>query len=476
MNLLKSITLLSAVSLVAACGSDSDEKAPVVNAPDTYNYPSQIDGEESVSHSGQASRHLLINELKALIGSDDLQAGLTEAEALAKLNKVYALGTSEDEFEDNLTAINVYDGTQGATPVSITPSVDGDILIQADFSAVSGDKNLKGKMAGQDNDLTNAFIGWDVTISGDQTDNDRPDLLVQEWFAVIAELAADGDADTKYLGTSTIGVEGLDYQQLVQKFLLGAVTYSQAAEDYLKADKGLVKQNSSADKEGKNYTSLEHQWDEGYGYFGASHDYNSRTDAELKAAYDFDTNGDTEIDLYSEYSYGHSINAVKRDLGSADYAATDFSKAAMDAFLNGRQLIQDNFGTDPEGASYHKYLVGYAETALDNWENAVAATVIHYINDTIADLQSLDTQDVATDEDIAKHWSEMKGFALGLQFSSVAQISHGDLETVLNKMGEAPVADENDLDAIDAYIAELASARDMMQAAYGFDADTVANW
>ena len=475
MKLIKGIALLSSAAVLTGCflddSDDDGEQAPVVNAPVNYEFTSKIDSYSSVSHSGQASRHILINELKALIGSDDLQ-GLSEADALAKLNKVYSLGTKDSDSEENLTEVNVYTDAVEATPISITPTVGTDELIQMDFSAISGDKNLEGKIAGQDNDLTNSFIGWDVAISGAETDNDRPNLLIKEWFAIIAELAADGDANTKYLGTSTIGTEGVDYQQLVQKFLLGAVTYSQAAEDYLKADKGLVKQNNMGDKDGaKNYTSLEHQWDEGFGYFGAAHDFNSRTDAEVKAAYDFDTNSDGDIDLYSEYSFGHSINAVKRDLGAE--VAVDFSKAAMDAFLNGRQLIQDNFGTDPEGSSYHKYLVGYAETALNNWENAVAATVIHYINDTVADLKTLDTAAPASAADIAKHWSEMKGFALGLQFSPVAQISHADLKTVLDQMAEAPVTN---LAGVDIYIADLESARATMQAAYGFNATNVANW
>lgn len=487
MKLIKGIALLSSAAVLSGCfldDSDDGEQAPVVNAPANYEFTSKIDSNSSVSHSGQASRHLLINELKALIGSDELQNSASAADALAKLNKVYSLGTKDSDTENNLAEVNVYTDAAEATPISITPTKagDGEVLNKVDFSAISGDKNLEGKIAGQDNDLTNEFIGWDVTISGDQTDNDRPNLLVKEWFAIIAELAADGDANTKYLGTDSIGIEGVDYQQLVQKFLLGAVTYSQAAEDYLKASKGLMKQNSESDNLAefesgedqslKSYTSLEHQWDEGFGYFGAAHDFNSRTDAEVKAAYDFDTNEDGKIDLYSEYSYGHSINAVKRDLGAE--VAVDFSKAAMDAFLNGRQLIQDNFGTDPvQGSGYQKYLAQYAETALDNWENAVAATVVHYINDTVADLKTLDTAAPASAADIAKHWSEMKGFALGLQFSPVAQISHADLEIVLNKMAEAPVTS---LAGVDAYIADLESARATMQSAYGFDATNVANW
>jgi hypothetical protein len=472
MILIKGLALVTAASLLVACGSDNDksEQTPDVNALATYTFASKIDnGVSSVSYSGQGTRHVLINELKALIGSDALQAVASKEEALDMLNQVYLVGTKGSDTVFSLAEENLYTGDQTATPVSITPSEPNtNTLAQADFSVLSGDKNLKGKLAGQDNDLTQAFIGWEITLTGEQTDNDKPDLLIQQWFDAIADLAIDGDVETRFVGDN-----GLDYQQLVQKFLLGAVTYSQAADDYLKPTKGLIKQNSIGDKDGeKMYTSLEHQWDEGFGYFGASQDYNSRTDAEIKAAADFDTNGDTEIDLYAEYSFGHSINAVKRDLGAE--VATDFSKAAMDAFLNGRQLIQDNFGTDPvDGSGYHTYLSENAETALNNWENAIAATVIHYINDVITETQTIGSQAEMTLAGRAKHWAEMKGFALSLQFSPVSQINTEDLTAVLNAMGEAPVASINQ---VAASVTNLEDARAIMQSAYGFDATNVTNW
>jgi len=478
MKLIKGVALLSAVGMLAACGSDSDEEqAPEVNPPATYSFDSVIDESgSSVSYSGQATRQLLIADLKALISTDDLynvsQDASGKAEVVERLNKMYEVGTSEVIGKTNLADENVFTEATEATPTSI--SVGDGLTLDAnldDYAEFSGDKNLKSKIAGQDNDLTNTFIGWDITLEAGQTENDKPNLLIQEWFNAIGDLATDNDNATQY-----VSAEGLDYQQLIQKFLLGAVTYSQAAEDYLKATKGLVKQNSEGDKDGaKNYTSLEHQWDEGFGYFGAQRDYNLRTDAEVKAAYEFDTNGDNEIDLYSEYSFGHAINAVKRDSG-AQSGDVDFSKKAMDAFLAGRQLIQDNFGTDPvEGEGYHKYLAQYAETALNNWENAIAATVIHYINDYTADIASLsNAQEDASFADIAKHWSEMKGFALSLQFSPVAQISMEDLTTVHELMGQQPVTEAGL--AADDYLEDLDQARDILQAAYGFSDTNVENW
>ena len=149
----------------------------------------------------------------------------------------------------------------------------------------------------------------------------------------------------------------------------------------------------------------------------------------------------------------------------------------MKAFIAGRQLIQDNIGTNPKTEAdvyvdYHAQLVDHAETALGAWEKAIAATVVHYVNDTIADLDNVGT-DAENLEDLAKHWSELKGFALSLQFSGVSIISRDDLIAIHSKIGEAPELDVAD---IPTYVAGLEDILDIMQEAYGFDADVVASW
>jgi hypothetical protein len=464
MTLIKGLALITAASLLVACGSDNDKG---ISAP-AYSFTSVVDdsGVSAVSYSGQATRHLLINELKAVIGSDELQQVASKQAALDMLNQVYLVGTKSSDNVYSLAEENLYTGDQAATPVSVSLKSEGTSLKQADFSVLSGGKNLKGKLAGQDNDLTQAFIGWDITLTGEQTENDKPDLLIQQWFDAIADLAVDSDATTKF-----VGANGLDYQQLVQKFLLGAVTYSQGAEDYLSSAK-LASTNNTEPKDSSNFSALEHGWDEGFGYFGAGRDYVNRTDDDNKSKPDFDQNQDGLIDLYAEFNFGHSVNAVKRDAGAS--TAVDFSTAAFDAFKAGRQIIQDNYGTaQVTDTGYHAQLVEQSGIALNNWENAIAATVTHYINDVITETQTIGTQEEMSLADRAKHWAEMKGFALSLQFSPVAQINTEDLTAVLNAMGEAPVAT---IDQVDAFVTALEGARAIMQTAYGFDATNVTNW
>ena len=104
--------------------------------------------------------------------------------------------------------------------------------------------------------------------------------------------------------------------------------------------------------------------------------------------------------------------------------------------------------------------------------------------DDIAEFSNGSYASVSNFTNLGKHWSEMKGFALSLQFSpfspfrdtAVAAVDLDDLKSVLTAMGDAPVLATDTQQAIDAYIQALSSARDTLQLAYGFDAENVAGW
>lgn len=102
----------------------------------------------------------------------------------------------------------------------------------------------------------------------------------------------------------------------------------------------------------------------------------------------------------------------------------------------------------------------------------------------IAEFSNGSYASVSNFTNLGKHWSEMKGFALSLQFSpfspfrdaEVSAVDLNDLKTLLADMGDAPVLATDTPQAIDTYIQSLSSARDTLQAAYGFDAENVAGW
>ena len=438
---------------------------------------------DSVSYSGQVARHLLILELTNYIGSglqEDLDADKfdTRQDVLDALMALYK--TTDEGYETEL----------GQRALTVSTLVEAKQKTLSEIS--SSKKDLSGKIAGNDEKGQHKDWSAEFVAFGDKGSM-SPEALIEHFLGKIADNAEKfimGETRTDVLGGDIAKVyldsNGLDYKQLVQKVLLGAVTFSQGADDYLDDDtegKGLLADHTAL-KDGKNYTNLEHQYDEGFGYFGAAVNYLAYNDNEIssKVASDedgradwngnHDTNGDGEIDLTSEYNWGQSVNAAKRDRGTASNTnPTDLTQTTMQAFLEGRKIINDNAGmalTDDQMAA----LLEQRDIAVDGWERAIAATVVHYINDTRADLANLGTADFNY-EDTAKHYSEMKGFALGFQFSPFSKISDEDFQKIHDLMGNKP---ELDAAKVDAYRADLLEARDIIQAALSFDAENVENW
>ena len=448
----------------------------------TYNFESQFNaGESSVAYSGQIWRHVAIADLKTFIG------GMT-----ADIDGANPLGLSDKQSV--LDALNFYfrfktlgDGTV-AHLVSTMPAAQ-----QTTYDDISTDKDLVGKIAGNDTttdhkNWSTMFVGWSDTSINGGSPIATPEALIDAYFGLIADNAVDRLNNVpRYIPGEPmmpanelpvhVTADGLDLQQLVQKVLLGAVAYSQGTDDYLDddvADKGLMSSNA---QDGTNaYTTLEHHWDEGFGYFGAARNYDEYDDDELSSKggrMDWqgyhDTNGDGFLDLKSEHNFGHSVNAAKRDRGSAATAATDFTKQAFDALVAGRNIISG--ASDPLTAQEMTDLQAQRDLIVDAWERAIAATIVHYINEVLRDMGRFGDPSYSY-LDHAKHWGELKGFALGLQFNPRSQVSDTDFAAFHTHVGDRPVLSEAagaTAQQITDYRAALISARDILKASYLFD-------
>ena len=456
----------------------SDVTISVTDELDTYSFSNTTAGESSVSYSGQVARHILIAELNNYI-NEGLQADIesgdvsTSAEALEKLMFFYT--TTDEQYDEAL----------GQHIITVDTLEDSKQAVLADIS--SSKKDLNGKIAG--NDATGQHEVWaDKFVAFGAQGSQSPQQLIEALLSEIAdnaEVEAEGEKRQDVFGNDItkvyIAADGRDLKQLVQKILLGAVTFSQGVDDYLDNDidgKGL-KSDNTALVDGKPYTSLEHQYDEGFGYFGAARDYLSYTDEEIAAKggrdeYQgmMDTNDDGMIDFNSEFNFGHSLNAAKRDLGTADNSApTDFTKEAMEAFLQGRQIIANADVTALTDAQMTD-LLAQRDIAVLAWEKAIASTAVHYINDTIGDYTNWGTDDFSY-ADLAKHWSELKGFLVSLQFNPRSPLSEANFINVNTLVADAPVLTAEN---VDAYVTDLESARDILQTAYNFTSENVTNW
>jgi hypothetical protein len=168
-----------------------------------------------------------------------------------------------------------------------------------------------------------------------------------------------------------------------------------------------------------------------------------------------DRNEDGNIDLKTEVNWGHSRNAGKRDVGSND-PTVDLTSDAWNAFYQGRLLLNQTVGSELSDADLD-ILRGYRDEAVTAWEMAIVATVVHYINDTIQDVNA-----EADLGDLAKHWSEMKGFALSMQFNPNSPLSDADFGIIHNLMDIAP-------DRTQEYVDSLIEARTILGDAYGIE-------
>ena len=251
-------------------GDDDDSAAAFAPA---YEFDSRFEaGMSSVSNSGQMFRQVLISNITSYVGDltgklDDTTSPLDPTLVTSQLDAYY---TWNGDLLSNEHGI------------STTPAAS-----QVYFSDIhSSGKSLSGKIAGADSgqhvDWSTALAGWNTTGSV------SPDGLVQAWFSELQTQAVDWSNGTYPLGPDGAPVSavyktaaGHDLQQLLQKFLMGAVSFSQAADDYL--DEGLTKDNTEAADTGKPYSDLEHAWDEGFGYYGASRNNDAYTDADANA-------------------------------------------------------------------------------------------------------------------------------------------------------------------------------------------------
>lgn len=468
----------AAIALVAGaagCGDEDGGSGPL-QVPATYAFESQLDsGASSVSYTGQVLRQVLISDLAAYIAAQDdaIRQGTAmpteDGEVIADLNQFYFRLVSESHGERSIL-------------LTTEPAAK-----QTTYDDISSGKNIVEKLAGNDSETDHAdwtmdFAGWsDASIATDHGGSiTSPEGLVVAFFENLEDLAIAeaGGADRQDAEGNPLPIyvtdEGRDLNQLIEKFVRMAVAFSQGTDDYLDDDvpgKGLLADNVEPSSEGSPYTGLEHQWDEGFGYFGAARDYGDYTDEEVAGKGGrpdwqngwHDSNDDGEIDLESEINLGHSTNAGKRDLGAN--ADPDFTEQAFQAFLTGRAIINAAVGrplTDEEMAD----LKEQRDLAVEAWEKAIAATVVHYINDTIEETNHIGTPE---DYDFATHakvWSEMKGFALGLQFNPRSPLSDDDFAMFHDLVGDAPLLEDPGLAG---YRADLLEARDILQEAYDFD-------
>ena len=388
------LAALIASSLVFGC---------VFAKPDMYgNFPvteKSYSGKkkDSTSYTGQVARHVLHNSLKKLAGK----------------------GNGNPNPELKATMMSYYSSKDAGRKI-IDPTSKGEFKVkQTMVDEISKGKNLKGKTY---KGLVNGFPGQ---MSG------------PEVFEFLIDKASSSNKGFD-------PVTGYNYQQLISKFMMGAVFYSQAVDNYLDEKMGADnKPNNKPYKKGAHYTGKEHSWDEAFGYFGApahamalnaKQAYGIAKRKNIKVA---DANGDGVVDLKTEMTFAHAYYAA-----DSDKAGTKYMHTIVDAFIKGRQLIRDADGaalTDQQRAQ----LMSYVKVIKTNWERVIAEAAFKYAGSCYKDLEKLRTI-VESNGDASKafaaygkHWGELKGFLMALETSGR---SLGEAGVRMNRLvGYGPV-------------------------------------
>lgn len=335
-----------------------------------------------------------------------------------KTTFVDAAGKTTVDFSGQTTRINMLKEMDAHMKAGTSADIDATKLINmfrnqntpfasADLNAAT-DKVISSKTA--------------QSFSATEADAERQRFIgyfneLERISKMNGQTAAQGKAGV--LGTNRLVDEkGFELSQFVQKGLIGAMMLDQIANIYLGTDKQSA--DNTTPNEGKNYTAMEHHWDEAYGYLTSNDTY------PIKGSESF----------LGEYArQGASVG------GGADNLYL--------AFLKGRAAIVNNDLTT------RNEQIAYIRTEL---EKAVAAVAISYLNKTNS----------ANDDASRFHaLSEAIGFIYSLRFAHNAKVNKAKSEELLNILMGKP----NGFWSLTP--ADINNVRDQIATIFGIDKTTV---
>jgi len=348
---LRNILLLPVLALAVIACDNSNE--PSIDAPATYEFTRN--GESTVSFTGQTTRIKMATELaSAMLDFDNS----TEELLLEMYRNEAADGGNADPFQNP----DLNDATK---------NIKGKVAASTDYFASNTQVSAE---------IKNEFESW---ISAQ----------VNEVFPNENSLATEGEPGQIADGSSTryVNGKGFEYNQLVGKSLIGALMTDQMLNNYLSTsvlDAGTNREdnNESTLAEGSNYTTMEHKWDEAYGYlFGTATDL----------ANPIPTVGDDD---------GFLNKYLGRLDGDDDFSG--IAQEVFDAFILGRAAIV---------AGAYDVRDEQAQIIRERISTMIAVRAVYYLQSGKAALEQTNPEYGTAFHDL----SEAYGFIYSLKFSRV---------------------------------------------------------
>ena len=346
-----------------------------------YSYEFARAGKSTVSYSGQTSRLNMADELYAALNTNTF----TKAQMLEMFN----------------------DGTGFA-----------------DATLNSSGKKMGNKTAGSP--LASATVKplFDAMIT------DFADNVIPNW----ATDAANGQAGVLTDVTRTIHVnaKGHEIDQTFIKGIIGAMNVDQIINNYItpyQLDSGTRTSDNDNNtlSSGKDYTDMEHKWDEGFGYL-----YGQEADA-------------TRLDLgLSPTGNGTTLNKYFKKINASNQVGIGIQ--VFDAFRRGRAFIV---------AKQYDKRDQQAKIIKEELSKVIPYKAVDYINGYMSKIEAGNTAD-------AFHaLSEAYGFVMSLQFTNdgtdSAYFSNSEVNGFLTLMDNFWTVQNSDLESI----------RDQVKAKFG---------
>lgn len=286
---------------------DSDLKIPYSGLSATSSYFETFkgsDGNTSVSFTGQTQRIKMLQELDAYI-----KKGTTQVLDAGKMENMFRHQNS--------------------------PFADAELNSATDKTIISKTAQSFASTAAEAE--RQRFLSYFEQLETASAN------FATEAVAGTAGFVANGGS--KYL----VDAKGFEYAQFVQKGLIGAMLLDQISNIYLGTEK--MAADNATIVEGKNYTALEHHWDEAYGYLTANATYPMKDPADNTK--------------WKEVFLGSYVRQVGFDAGAP--------QAIFMAYLTGRAAIVN------KDLAKRNEQINIIRTKL---ETAIATIAISYLNKT----------------------------------------------------------------------------------------------
>ena len=230
-TILRYLFILAFPLFIISCGSDDEEIAIEITVPANYEF--LRDGVSTVSFSGQTTRLNQVDEIYGALNSNTYNE--------TQLDEMFADGAGFTDSALNGTGKNV----RGKTSAGCAA---GNSATQAQFDAQIADF------------ANNVVPAWSndasAGIAGKLTDATR---------------------------SIHVNAKGHEIDQTFVKGLIGGMTLDQIVNNYLQScqlDSGTRKDDNTNGvlSSGKNYTDMEHKWDEAFGYLYGQEEDAKRAD------------------------------------------------------------------------------------------------------------------------------------------------------------------------------------------------------